>query len=140
MSGDNELPIARLRTPSGPGRQGQPWWNPQRASSMPVWRYARATVHPCLATSCLWRDLVLGMSAQELRKHTVGAAEHPVEGHGVRGRTAAYARVTLSAGSAYGAGIDGSATMAVARAVTSAVNRIAVKSPDRPTHAEPAPG
>ncbi len=32
---------SRLRTPSGPPRQQQPWWNPQRASSMPAGRYAR---------------------------------------------------------------------------------------------------
>ncbi len=65
---------------------------------------------------------------------------HPVEGHGDLVRTAAYARVTLPAGSAYGAGIDCSATMAVARAITSAVNRIAARSVGRPADAESAPG
>ena len=32
---------SRLETPSGPSRADQPWWNPQRASSMPIGRYAR---------------------------------------------------------------------------------------------------
>ncbi|GHF14197.1 2-isopropylmalate synthase [Streptomyces morookaense] len=31
----------RLRRPSGPSRTGQPWWNTQRASAMPVHRYVR---------------------------------------------------------------------------------------------------
>jgi 2-isopropylmalate synthase len=31
----------RLRTPSGPARPGQPWWNRQRTSSMPNDRYVR---------------------------------------------------------------------------------------------------
>ena len=35
-------PDARLRTPSGLVRAGQPWWNPQRTSSMPTERYIRA--------------------------------------------------------------------------------------------------
>ena len=180
----------RLQTPSGPVRSGQPWWNPQRASSMPIDRYVRtsarlpealadrtwpagtvdgaplwcsvdlrdgnqalanpmdsrrksalfdllvsigfkeievgypsasetdfsfvrdlitggripddvtisvftparidlidrtfeairgvdhAVVHLCLATACLWRDVVFGMSAAELQQFTVEAAEH----------------------------------------------------------------
>ncbi|MFI1969638.1 2-isopropylmalate synthase [Streptomyces cinnamoneus] len=32
---------SRLRPPVGPSRPGQPWWNTQRASSMPVHRYVR---------------------------------------------------------------------------------------------------
>ena len=36
----------------------------------------RAVVHLCLATACLWREAVLGMTAPELQKFTVGAAEH----------------------------------------------------------------
>jgi 2-isopropylmalate synthase len=37
------LPVPRpgLRTPSGPARDGQPWWNPQRGSVLPIGRYAR---------------------------------------------------------------------------------------------------
>jgi len=36
----------------------------------------RAVVHLCLATACLWREVVFGMSAAELRDFTVIAAEH----------------------------------------------------------------
>jgi 2-isopropylmalate synthase len=36
----------------------------------------RAIVHLCLATACLWRDVVFGMSLQELRQLTIRAAEH----------------------------------------------------------------
>ena len=36
----------------------------------------RAIVHLCLATACLWREVVFGMSAPELRRFTIDAAEH----------------------------------------------------------------
>ena len=36
----------------------------------------RAVVHLCMATACLWREVVFGMSAPELRQFTVAAAEH----------------------------------------------------------------
>ncbi len=36
----------------------------------------RAMVHLCLATACLWREVVFGMSAPELQKMTIDAAEH----------------------------------------------------------------
>src|SRR6202050_1363005 len=36
----------------------------------------RAIVHLCLATACLWREVVFGMSAPELRRFTIEAAEH----------------------------------------------------------------
>jgi 2-isopropylmalate synthase len=36
----------------------------------------RAMVHLCLATACLWREVVFNMSAPELHKFTVQAAEH----------------------------------------------------------------
>jgi 2-isopropylmalate synthase len=36
----------------------------------------RAVVHLCLATACLWREVVFGMSAPELRRFTIEAAEH----------------------------------------------------------------
>lgn len=36
----------------------------------------RAIVHLCLATACLWRDVVFGMTAHELRQFTIKAAEH----------------------------------------------------------------
>ena len=35
-----------------------------------------AVVHLCLATACLWREVVFGMSAAELQRFTVEAAEH----------------------------------------------------------------
>jgi 2-isopropylmalate synthase len=36
----------------------------------------RAVVHLCLATACLWREVVFGMSAPELQRFTITAAEH----------------------------------------------------------------
>ncbi|MFI9819136.1 2-isopropylmalate synthase [Streptomyces sp. NPDC052013] len=36
----------------------------------------RAVVHLCLATACLWRDVVFRMSPQELRSYTLDAARH----------------------------------------------------------------
>ncbi|MFD7033237.1 2-isopropylmalate synthase [Streptomyces sp. NPDC059917] len=36
----------------------------------------RAVVHLCLATACLWRDVVFSMSAAELRGFTLRGAEH----------------------------------------------------------------
>jgi 2-isopropylmalate synthase len=36
----------------------------------------RAVVHLCLATACLWRDVVFSMSEPELQKYTLQAAEH----------------------------------------------------------------
>jgi 2-isopropylmalate synthase len=36
----------------------------------------RATVHLCMATACLWREVVFRMSAPELRGVTTNAAEH----------------------------------------------------------------
>ncbi|WP_405922141.1 2-isopropylmalate synthase [Streptomyces sp. NBC_00122] len=36
----------------------------------------RAVVHLCLATACLWRDVVFSMSPQELRDFTLRGAEH----------------------------------------------------------------
>ena len=36
----------------------------------------QAIVHLCMATACLWRDVVFGMSAPELQRFTVVAAEH----------------------------------------------------------------
>jgi 2-isopropylmalate synthase len=36
----------------------------------------RGMVHLCLATACLWREVVFQMSPDELKKLTVGAAEH----------------------------------------------------------------
>jgi 2-isopropylmalate synthase len=36
----------------------------------------RAVVHLCLATACLWREVVFGMSAPELQRFTLAAAEH----------------------------------------------------------------
>jgi 2-isopropylmalate synthase len=36
----------------------------------------RAIVHLCLATACLWREVVFGMSAAELQRFTIAAAEH----------------------------------------------------------------
>lgn len=36
----------------------------------------RAMVHLCMATACLWREVVFGMSAPELQRFTVAAAEH----------------------------------------------------------------
>jgi 2-isopropylmalate synthase len=36
----------------------------------------RAQVHLCMATACLWREVVFGMSAAQLRRVTTNAAEH----------------------------------------------------------------
>ena len=36
----------------------------------------RAMVHLCLATACLWREVVFGLSAAELHDMTIGAAQH----------------------------------------------------------------
>ncbi|MBB3097925.1 2-isopropylmalate synthase [Actinoplanes campanulatus] len=36
------LPSSRIRTPTGPRGESQPWWNPQNGSAMPFHRYRRA--------------------------------------------------------------------------------------------------
>jgi 2-isopropylmalate synthase len=47
----------------------------------------RAVIHLCLATACLWREAVLGMTAPELLKFTVDAAEHVTRRVAALGRT-----------------------------------------------------
>jgi 2-isopropylmalate synthase len=39
----------------------------------------QAVVHLCLATACLWREVVFGMSAAELSDFTICAAQHVVK-------------------------------------------------------------
>jgi len=51
----------QLRTPSGPRRTGQPWWNPQRTSSMPFSRYVREGAAPLITpTDRTWPGRSLG--------------------------------------------------------------------------------